>query len=71
MACDGLWKSFSNEQAVDYVTSTSRVKQQKTSIDLASDPLDYELCCTKIANEAVKKLTADNVTVIILSLHCD
>ena len=28
----------------------------------------YELSCNKIANEAVKKLTADNVTVLIVSI---
>ncbi len=29
----------------------------------------YDICCEKLAVEAVKKLSADNVTVVIISIE--
>ena len=29
----------------------------------------YEVCCEKLATEAIKKLSADNVTVLIISIE--
>lgn len=63
IACDGLWKSFDNEEAIEFIKSTIKPKEDDNSA--------FELCCNKIANEAVKKLTADNVTVLMVSIKCD
>lgn len=69
LACDGLWKTYSNEEAVDYVKTVVTGGKQKSAEKCDTD--FYELCCNKIASEAVKKLTADNVTVMIISILCD
>jgi integrin-linked kinase-associated serine/threonine phosphatase 2C len=58
LACDGLWKSFSNEEAVKLVSDTFRQSR---------DESDYEACCEQLAVEAVKRLSADNVTVLVVA----
>jgi integrin-linked kinase-associated serine/threonine phosphatase 2C len=69
LACDGLWKSFKNEEAVNFINSLPTSKQLAISADENNERRDhYELACNKIANDAVKKLTADNVTVLIISI---
>jgi integrin-linked kinase-associated serine/threonine phosphatase 2C len=71
VACDGLWKSFSNEQAISFINSTIEVENAK-EVENSSDKKKqtiYEICCSRMASEAVKKLTADNVTVMVLSIQ--
>lgn len=78
MACDGLWKVFSSEEAVGFVSGilkdTSLLPpkdpvpstnfETKTSVD----PFAYrcEAACNKMAVEAVKRGCADNVTIMLV-----
>lgn len=62
LGSDGLWKSFKNQEVVDHISSI--VHENGTPLKRY-----YENCCNNIANTAVKKLTADNVTCLILSIQ--
>lgn len=67
LACDGLWKSFSNQEAVKFVNDT--FSRSSNSTDGAESwAAGYEACCDQIAVEAVKRLSADNVTVLIVAI---
>jgi len=66
LACDGLWKSFTNEEANKLVNEI--VLKQKKLKESENNQV-YEECCRKLAVEAVKKLSADNVTVMLIKIE--
>uniref|UniRef100_A0A3B4ZWJ4 Integrin-linked kinase-associated serine/threonine phosphatase 2C-like n=1 Tax=Stegastes partitus TaxID=144197 RepID=A0A3B4ZWJ4_9TELE len=56
LACDGLFKVFSADEAVKFVLS------------LTEEELKLEAACQQLAGEAVRRGCADNVTVILVSI---
>ncbi|KAJ7995697.1 hypothetical protein DPEC_G00247260 [Dallia pectoralis] len=68
LACDGLFKVFSAEEAVKYVLDVL----QDGSVERKTGQMDeggqYEAACQRLANEAVRRGCADNVTVILVSV---
>ncbi|XP_037289242.1 integrin-linked kinase-associated serine/threonine phosphatase 2C [Rhipicephalus microplus] len=69
LACDGLWKVFTSDQVLASVLATL----QDETIAAEGDKkrtleLRYEAACSKLANEAVRKLSGDNVTVVIVHI---
>ncbi|KAG8445401.1 hypothetical protein GDO86_010255 [Hymenochirus boettgeri] len=68
MACDGLFKAFSPEEAVNFILS----HLQEKSCTAQDDPPDldslYEAACHRLANEAVRRGSADNVTVLLVQI---
>uniref|UniRef100_A0A0D6R8I6 protein-serine/threonine phosphatase n=1 Tax=Araucaria cunninghamii TaxID=56994 RepID=A0A0D6R8I6_ARACU len=59
IGCDGLWEVFTSQNAVDF----ARRKLQKDN--------DLDICCKELVYEAIKRETADNLTVIMVSFHSD
>ena len=69
IACDGLWKTFSNDEAIALV---NRVLEDEaiTGNELKStEDARWEAACNTLANEAVRRLSADNVTVILVRIR--
>jgi len=82
IACDGLWKTFTNKDAVEFVNSSlvQAIKERRTVSTLAActaDMPDYvytgdiwsqrwEYVCNLLSAEAVRRGSGDNVTVLIL-----
>ncbi|XP_063409827.1 integrin-linked kinase-associated serine/threonine phosphatase 2C-like [Mytilus trossulus] len=69
LACDGLWKKFKPE---DCLAFTNKILEDSTiqgTDDKSTDDLRYETACNKLANEAVLRLSADNVTVLIIAIQ--
>ncbi|XP_013397895.1 integrin-linked kinase-associated serine/threonine phosphatase 2C [Lingula anatina] len=72
IACDGLWKTFKSEESVLFV---NRILELHASSDAANSKSkerlhsDFETACGRVANEAVRKLSADNVTVMLVSIQ--
>ncbi|VDI55042.1 integrin-linked kinase-associated serine/threonine phosphatase 2C [Mytilus galloprovincialis] len=69
LACDGLWKKFKPE---DCIAFTNKILQDSTiqgTDDKSADDLRYETACNRLANEAVLRLSADNVTVLIIAIQ--
>ncbi|XP_028294610.1 integrin-linked kinase-associated serine/threonine phosphatase 2C isoform X4 [Gouania willdenowi] len=62
LACDGLFKVFTADEAVDFVVCT--LKQEQTE----GAELGYEAACQQLASEAVRRGSADNVTVVLVPI---
>ena len=70
IACDGLWKVFKPDEAVEFVINIlddECLRPPETWKRTLSEFL-YQTACNKIASEAVRKGSADNVTVIIVAI---
>uniref|UniRef100_A0A3Q4GK01 Integrin-linked kinase-associated serine/threonine phosphatase 2C n=1 Tax=Neolamprologus brichardi TaxID=32507 RepID=A0A3Q4GK01_NEOBR len=58
LACDGLFKVFSADEAVKFVLGVLQVLEEPR----------FEAACQQLASEAVRRGCADNVTVILVSI---
>ncbi|VDN58552.1 unnamed protein product [Dracunculus medinensis] len=73
MACDGLWKSFSSQEAVEFVikkVEELKVVSKPADKDSLDDPRYslWEKVADQLAAESVKRGCGDNVSVIIILL---
>lgn len=59
-AGQSVWRFVNNEEQFKADAGTS----ERTTTKRA-----YEEACAELANQAVRKLTGDNVTVVIVKLH--
>jgi len=70
IACDGLWKTFSSVQAVEYIAELRKHiwKDEKlmATEDRPLSDLRWETLCQRLAAEAVRRGSGDNVTVLIV-----
>ncbi|KAM9811608.1 integrin-linked kinase-associated serine/threonine phosphatase 2C isoform 2-T3 [Syngnathus typhle] len=62
LACDGLFKVFSADEAVRFVLDVLQDSK------LTDKEEQYEAACQQLASEAVRRGCADNVTVILVSI---
>jgi len=70
IACDGLWKVYTREQAVEFIL---QIIQDNTllppkGVSKTLETFRFEVACNKLASEAVRRGSADNVTVVIVSI---
>ncbi|XP_047449232.1 integrin-linked kinase-associated serine/threonine phosphatase 2C isoform X2 [Mugil cephalus] len=70
LACDGLFKVFSADEAVKFVLHVLQEGSAERRSGLMEDELRFESACQQLASEAVRRGCADNVTVILLSIGC-
>ncbi|XP_043926961.1 integrin-linked kinase-associated serine/threonine phosphatase 2C [Protopterus annectens] len=68
LACDGLFKVFSPEEAVTFVLKVLEDKDIPVKEGKTLDDARYEAACSRLANEAVRRGSADNVTVILVAV---
>uniref|UniRef100_A0A3B4WBM5 Integrin-linked kinase-associated serine/threonine phosphatase 2C n=1 Tax=Seriola lalandi dorsalis TaxID=1841481 RepID=A0A3B4WBM5_SERLL len=64
LACDGLFKVFSADEAVKFVLNI--LVEQRAG--LTEEEVRFEAACQQLASEAVRRGCADNVTVILVSV---
>ncbi|XP_048362387.1 integrin-linked kinase-associated serine/threonine phosphatase 2C [Sphaerodactylus townsendi] len=71
LACDGLFKVFSPEEAVNFIISCLEIKDNTILTGEAKSTLDakYEAACNRLANKAVQRGSADNVTVVVVRVE--
>ncbi|CAM4549007.1 unnamed protein product [Leuciscus chuanchicus] len=69
LACDGLFKVFSADEAVQFVLDVleNETVEQKEGQSEGAGP--FEAACHRLASEAVRRGSADNVTVILVSIE--
>ncbi|EDO39603.1 predicted protein, partial [Nematostella vectensis] len=69
LACDGLWKGFSVDEAVKYISKILDVRYTYilTNEEPGLDPVEarFQLACDRIASDAVRNGSSDNVTVML------
>ncbi|XP_078490505.1 integrin-linked kinase-associated serine/threonine phosphatase 2C-like isoform X1 [Ciona intestinalis] len=71
IACDGLWKVFDADQAIQFVLQVLQDNdlQPPEGSNKTLENFRFETACNKLASEAVRKGSADNVTVLLVSIH--
>lgn len=67
LACDGLFKVFSADEAVKFVLAVLQGSVEPRP-GLSDQELRFEAACQQLAGEAVRRGCADNVTVILVSI---
>ncbi|KAM6933883.1 integrin-linked kinase-associated serine/threonine phosphatase 2C [Xenentodon cancila] len=70
LACDGLFKVFSADEAVKFVLNILQDGDVEQKSGLTEDQVRFEAACQQLAGEAVRRGCADNVTVILVSIGC-
>ncbi|KAM9853600.1 integrin-linked kinase-associated serine/threonine phosphatase 2C isoform 2-T2 [Aulostomus maculatus] len=70
LACDGLFKVFSADEAVKFVLNLLQEESVEKRAGLTDHEVRFEAACQQLAAEAVRRGCADNVTVILLSIDC-
>ncbi|XP_039986747.1 integrin-linked kinase-associated serine/threonine phosphatase 2C isoform X4 [Xiphias gladius] len=66
LACDGLFKVFSADEAVKFVLNILQEGIVEQRPGLTEDEVRFEAACQQLASEAVRRGCADNVTVILV-----
>ncbi|XP_067363402.1 integrin-linked kinase-associated serine/threonine phosphatase 2C isoform X2 [Channa argus] len=69
LACDGLFKVFSAEEAVKFVLNIMQERSVEQKPGLTEEDVRFEVACQQLASEAVKRGCADNVTVILVTIR--
>ncbi|CAI9719935.1 integrin-linked kinase-associated serine/threonine phosphatase 2C-like [Octopus vulgaris] len=68
IACDGLWKSLTPEECIQFVCNVLEDKSIEGNGTKGTEEMRYEAACQRLVNEAILRLTADNVTVVLVSI---
>ncbi|KAM9318545.1 arf-GAP with coiled-coil, ANK repeat and PH domain-containing protein 2 [Pholidichthys leucotaenia] len=68
LACDGLFKVFSADEAVKFVLHILQEEKADQREGLTEEESRFESACQQLATEAVRRGCADNVTVILVSI---
>ncbi|XP_069578761.1 integrin-linked kinase-associated serine/threonine phosphatase 2C isoform X1 [Brachyistius frenatus] len=68
LACDGLFKVFSADEAVKFVLAVLQEGGVEQRSELIKEELRFEAACQQLASEAVRRGCADNVTVVLVSI---
>ncbi|CAG5128150.1 unnamed protein product [Candidula unifasciata] len=69
IACDGLWKSYSVDESIQFV---NKILEDDTIVATgrrSAEDVKFDQVCSKLANAAVLRLSGDNVTVVLVSIH--
>ncbi|XP_057207324.1 integrin-linked kinase-associated serine/threonine phosphatase 2C isoform X1 [Triplophysa rosa] len=69
LACDGLFTVFSPEEAVQFVLNVLENETVEVKEGQTEEAVRYEAACQRLASEAVRRGSADNVTVILVSIE--
>ncbi|KAK7497895.1 hypothetical protein BaRGS_00010766 [Batillaria attramentaria] len=68
IACDGLWKSFTMEESIQFVESVLQDESVHKTDLRSAEEVRFDTACSRLANTAVLRLSGDNVTVLIISI---
>ncbi|XP_025083684.1 integrin-linked kinase-associated serine/threonine phosphatase 2C-like isoform X1 [Pomacea canaliculata] len=68
IACDGLWKSFSMDESIQFVNNVLQDETIHATDRRSAEEVRYDTSCSRLANTAVLRLSGDNVTVLIVSV---
>lgn len=69
LACDGLWKVFTSQEVISIVMRTLEDSSIQATEVKTEEEMRYETACNRLVNEAVRKLSGDNVTVVIVAVR--
>ncbi|XP_033107668.1 integrin-linked kinase-associated serine/threonine phosphatase 2C-like [Anneissia japonica] len=67
LACDGLWKGFTIEGALEFINNKIKADEAGDKPDEDVDS-KLEMACSRLAAEAIRRGSSDNVTVMLVSI---
>ncbi|XP_040828296.1 integrin-linked kinase-associated serine/threonine phosphatase 2C [Ochotona curzoniae] len=68
LACDGLFKVFTPEEAVNFILSCLEDDKLQSREGRPAVDVRYEAACNRLASKAVQRGSADNVTVLLVRI---
>ncbi|CAD6197541.1 unnamed protein product [Caenorhabditis auriculariae] len=71
IACDGLWKTFSNEEAVQYASAQFEAvakEELPRQLGETQEHAKWRTVAERLAAEAVRRKCGDNVSVLLVKL---
>ncbi|ESN92230.1 hypothetical protein HELRODRAFT_116079 [Helobdella robusta] len=68
IACDGLWKRFEDDSAIEFINKILNDDKIEGTDMKDVDCIKMELAANRLANEAVRRLSADNVTILLVDI---
>ncbi|GFS03018.1 integrin-linked kinase-associated serine/threonine phosphatase 2C [Elysia marginata] len=68
IACDGLWKSYSVDESIQFANKILEDPNVTATGRKTPEDLKFDSACSKLANSAVLRLSGDNVTVVMVSI---
>nr|KAF6495304.1 ILK associated serine/threonine phosphatase [Rousettus aegyptiacus] len=68
LACDGLFKVFTPEEAVNFILSCLEDEKIQSREGKPAVDVRYEAACNRLASKAVQRGSADNVTVMAVRI---
>jgi len=68
IACDGLWKALTNQQAMEIVAEVLKDRTIEGSELRSEEDARWDAVCSRLTAEAVRKGCGDNVTVIAVQI---
>ncbi|XP_067851665.1 integrin-linked kinase-associated serine/threonine phosphatase 2C [Heptranchias perlo] len=68
LACDGLFKVFSPDEAALFVSAILEDETLMAKPGRAPQDVRFESACNRLASEAVRRGSADNVTIILVAV---
>lgn len=68
LACDGLFKVFTPEEAVNFILSCLEDEKIQSREGKPTMDARYEAACNRLASKAVQRGSADNVTVMVVRI---
>uniref|UniRef100_A0A8C7BSA2 Integrin-linked kinase-associated serine/threonine phosphatase 2C n=1 Tax=Neovison vison TaxID=452646 RepID=A0A8C7BSA2_NEOVI len=68
LACDGLFKVFTPEEAVNFILSCLEDEKIQSREGKPTVDARYEAACNRLASKAVQRGSADNVTVMVVRI---
>uniref|UniRef100_T1JHL8 PPM-type phosphatase domain-containing protein n=1 Tax=Strigamia maritima TaxID=126957 RepID=T1JHL8_STRMM len=69
LACDGLWKVFSPHEVVSFVLDVLIRSKVPATDTKTEEDARFEAACTRLTNEAIRRGSDDNITVLIVSIN--
>uniref|UniRef100_UPI00358E80F1 integrin-linked kinase-associated serine/threonine phosphatase 2C isoform X2 n=1 Tax=Myxine glutinosa TaxID=7769 RepID=UPI00358E80F1 len=66
LACDGLFKAFSPEEAINFITPILESEEAMEKEGKSEQDVRFEAACARLASQAVRRGSADNVTVLLV-----
>ncbi|XP_035878536.1 integrin-linked kinase-associated serine/threonine phosphatase 2C isoform X2 [Phyllostomus discolor] len=68
LACDGLFKVFTPEEAVNFILSCLEDEKIQSREGKPAADARYDAACNRLASKAVQRGSADNVTVMLVRI---
>ncbi|XP_046850839.1 integrin-linked kinase-associated serine/threonine phosphatase 2C-like [Xenia sp. Carnegie-2017] len=71
LACDGLWKGFEVDEALKYINNILEKEMPKVPNATSEEEEEtnvFEIACSRIAGDAIRKGSSDNVTVMLVEI---